>query len=408
MTPSAGRGASTFERTRRQDGRPSLNAPPASSAAGRLYLSPPHLGDLERGFVADAIDSNWIAPLGPHVDAFEREICAYARSSHAVALSSGTAGLHLALQLVGVEAGDEVLVSDLTFVASANAVTYLGAIPAFVDSERDSWNLDPDLLREELRRRAALGRPPAAVLVVHVFGQCANLGPILQVCEEYGVAVVEDAAEAVGATYEGRAAGTLGQVGVYSFNGNKIITASGGGMLLTSDGGLAGRARKLATQARESAPHYEHVEVGYNYRMSNVLAAIGRGQLRVLEDRIAARRANFAYYERHLGSLPGLEFMPEAPWGRHTRWLTTLTIDPGSFGADREAVRLALETRDIESRPVWKPMHMQPLFSGCRFIGPGVSRDLFAAGLCLPSGSGMESLDLERVVSTIRELCDCG
>jgi len=371
----------------------------------RLYLSPPHLGDSERAFVAEAFDSNWIAPLGPNVDAFEVEFGQYTGASNAVALSSGTAGLHLALLLAGVERGDTVLGSDLTFAASANAVVYAGAEPVFVDSERESWNLDPELLADDLRRRASAGQLPAAVVVVHVFGQAANLGPILEACAEYEVPVIEDAAEALGSTYQGKAVGTFGLLGVYSFNGNKIITTSGGGMLVAADDELARRARKLAMQSREPAPHYEHVEIGFNYRLSNVLAGIGRGQLQVLEDRIAARRRNFDYYARHLGDLPGIQFMPEAPWGRHTRWLTTLTIDPDEFGADREQLRLAMEQQNIEARPVWKPMHMQPVFNGCVCLGGRVSEDLFTRGLCLPSGSNMTEEDLERVVSAVHSLC---
>jgi pyridoxal phosphate-dependent aminotransferase EpsN len=371
----------------------------------RIYLSPPHLGEAERGFVADAFDSNWVAPLGPNVDAFEAELARYVGTSSAVALSSGTAGLHLALLLAGVERGAVVLGSDLTFVASANAVLYVGAEPVFVDSERESWNLDPNLLADELRRRANAGRLPAAVIVVHVFGQSANLDPILESCSEFDIPVIEDAAEALGATYRGRHVGTFGRLGVFSFNGNKIITTSGGGMLVTEDAELAGKARKLATQSRENAAHYEHDEVGYNYRLSNVLAGIGRGQLQVLEQRIARRRQIYDSYRQHLGELPGIEFMPEASWGRHTRWLTTLTVDPASFGANREQIRLALEQQNIESRPVWKPMHMQPLFKGCEFIGGGVSEELFSRGLCLPSGSNMTEADVARVISSIRSLC---
>ena len=371
----------------------------------RIYLSPPHIGRAERGFVAEAFDSNWVAPLGPNVDAFEEEFAEYTDSSNAVALSSGTAGLHLALLLAGVEPGDIVLGSDLTFVASANAALYAGAEPVFIDSERESWNLDPALLADDLRRRASAGRLPAAVVVVHVFGQSANLDPILDSCAEFDVPVIEDAAEALGTTYHGRSVGTFGQLGVFSFNGNKIITTSGGGMLVTEDGGLAQRARKLATQSREDAAHYQHDEVGYNYRLSNVLAGIGRGQLLVLDERIAARRRIYNSYSQHLGDLPGIDFMPEASWGRHTRWLTTLTVDSESFGADREQIRLALEQQNIEARPVWKPMHMQPLFNGCGFVGGGVSEDLFSRGLCLPSGSNMTDGDVERVVSAIRSLC---
>lgn len=369
----------------------------------RLHLSPPHMGALEEAFVADAFASNWIAPLGPHVDAFEHEFCTAVGVPYAVALSSGTAALHLALRLAGVGAGDEVLVSTLTFCASVNPIIYLGARPVFIDSERRSWNMDPDLLAETLAARAALGRLPRAVIVVHLYGQSADLEAILAICERYDVPLIEDAAEALGAAYRGRAPGTFGLAGVFSFNGNKIITTSGGGMLVTADRALAAAARRLATQARDRAPHYEHSEVGYNYRLSNVLAAIGRGQLRVLEDRVAARRRNFERYTEALADLPGIAFMPEASWGRHTRWLTCATVTPDGFGADRETVRCALEAANIEARPVWKPMHQQPVFAGCERIGGAVAEDLFARGICLPSGSNMTVDDLERVITCIRQ-----
>lgn len=370
----------------------------------RVYLSSPHMGGLEQQYVSEAFATNWIAPLGPHVDAFEREFCQLVRADHAAALSSGTAALHLALQLVGVGRGDEVLVSTLTFSATVNPVRYLGATPTFVDSERSSWNMDPSLLQEVLKRRACTGRLPRAVVVVHLYGQCADLDPIVSACEHYGVTLIEDAAEALGSTYKGRSPGTFGRAGIFSFNGNKIITTSGGGMLVSEDKALVNHAVKLATQARDPAPHYEHSEIGYNYRMSNVLAAIGRGQLQVLEDRVQARRRNFEFYAQHLGSLPGIVFMPEAPWGRHTRWLTTLTIDPVAFGADREAVRLALERENIEARPVWKPMHLQPVFRGCECIGGAVAEDLFNRGLCLPSGSNLTEQELQRVVSIVQDV----
>ena len=367
----------------------------------RLYLSPPHMGDLESVFVKEAFDTNWIAPVGPHVDAFEHEFAAAIGASHAVALSSGTAALHLAVRLCGVERGDEVVVSDFTFCASVNPILYEGGVPVFVDSETTSWNLDPNLVEDVLRRKAAAGKPPRALVVVHLYGQCADLDPLVELCDRYGITLIEDVAEALGATYKGRAPGTFGEAGVFSFNGNKIITTSGGGMLVTEDAGLASHARKLATQARERAPHYEHTEVGYNYRLSNVLAGIGRGQLRVLEDRVAARRSNFAYYEERLGRLPGITFMPEAPWGCHTRWLTCLVVDPEAFGADRETTRLALEAENIEARPLWKPMHRQPAYAGYEVVGGSVAEALFADGLCLPSGSSMTEEDLDRVCSVV-------
>ncbi|AFE08670.1 DegT/DnrJ/EryC1/StrS aminotransferase [Corallococcus coralloides DSM 2259] len=370
--------------------------------SSRIYLSSPHMGTLERGYVDDAFASNWIAPLGPHVDAFQEEFARCVGTPHALALSSGTAALHLALQLVGVGPGDDVLVSTLTFSASVNPIRYLGACPVFIDSERTSWNMDPALLEEELAMRARLGRLPRAVVVVHLYGQSADLDPLMAACDRYGVPVVEDAAEALGSTYKGRTPGTVGRVGIYSFNGNKILTTSGGGMLVSADGELVQHALKLATQARDTAPHYQHSEVGYNYRMSNVLAAIGRGQLHVLEDRVAARRANHAFYAEAFRDLPGIQFMPEAPWGRHTRWLTTLTIDPEAFGADREAVRVALERENIEARPVWKPMHLQPVFANFERRRGSVAEDLFRHGLCLPSGSNLTRQELERVVEVVR------
>jgi pyridoxal phosphate-dependent aminotransferase EpsN len=322
-------------------------------------------------------------------------------TSHALALTSGTAALHLALRLTGVGVGDEVMVSTLTFAASVNPIVHLGATPMFIDSERDSWNMDPELLAQALAQRDRQRRLPRAVVVVHLYGQSADLDPILEVCNRYEVPLIEDAAEALGATYKGRTPGTFGHAGIYSFNGNKIITTSGGGMLVSRDGAMIQHALKLATQARDPAPHYEHSEVGYNFRMSNVLAGIGRGQLQVLEDRVLSRRRNFALYTEALSELPGIEFMPEAPWGRHNRWLTTLTIDPERFGATREDVRLALEAENIESRPVWKPMHLQPVFASYPSVGGTVAEDLFRDGLCLPSGSSLTPSELERVCAII-------
>jgi dTDP-4-amino-4,6-dideoxygalactose transaminase len=374
----------------------------------RVFLSSPHLSGLEQEYVANAFATNWVTPLGPHVDAFEREFAAEVGARHAVALSSGTAALHLALLLAGVGAGDEVMASTLTFVASVNPITYLGAKPVFIDSERSSWNMDPVLLAEVLEERSQQGRLPRAVVVVHLYGQSADLDSIAAVCATHRVPLIEDAAEALGASYKGRAPGTVGVSGVFSFNGNKIITTAGGGMLISSDSALIEHARKLATQARDPAPHYEHSEVGFNYRMSNILAAIGRGQLKVLHERVTARRRNFAFYEEALGTVPGIEFMPEAPWGTHTRWLTTLTIDPQEFGSDREAVRLALDAEGIEARPVWKPMHLQPLYAKSPIVGGGVADDLYARGLCLPSGSNLSESDLERVVAVVRRAAASG
>jgi pyridoxal phosphate-dependent aminotransferase EpsN len=370
----------------------------------RIYLSSPHMSGLEQPYVQDAFVTNWIAPLGPHVDAFEQEFAAAVGSRHAAALSSGTAALHLALLLAGVGPGDAVLVSTLTFSASVNPIVYLGGQPVLIDSERRSWNLDPALVAETVERKVRQGKPPKAVVPVHLYGQSADLAPILEVCARYTIPVIEDAAEALGSSYHGRAPGTLGTAGVFSFNGNKIITTSGGGMLVSDDSDFIAHARKLATQARDPASHYQHSEIGYNYRISNVLAGIGRGQLQVLEDRVQARRRNFDFYRQTLGDLPGIAFMPEAPWGRHTRWLTVITVNPVEFGADREAIRLALDAETIEARPVWKPMHLQPVFAGCEAVGGAVAEEFFANGLCLPSGSNLSQEELQRVADVIRRV----
>jgi pyridoxal phosphate-dependent aminotransferase EpsN len=369
----------------------------------RIYLSPPHMSGYEQQYVAEAFESIWIAPLGPQVTAFQEEFAQRVGAPYALALSSGSAALHLALIELGVQPGDEVFVSTLTFSASVNPIRYLNAIPVFVDSDSISWNMDAALLAQALDDRARVGRLPKAVVVVHLYGQTADLDPIVAACDKHGVILVEDAAEALGAQYKGRSPGNFGQSGIYSFNGNKIITTSGGGMLVSGNRRLIDHALKLATQARDQAPHYEHSEIGYNYRMSNILAAIGRGQLRVLGDRVLARRKNFEFYAGALGDLPGLEFAPEAPWGTHARWLTTCTIDPAAFGATREDVRLALEAENIEARPVWKPMHTQPVFSQFERVGGGTAERLFQNGLCLPSGSSLTQDELERVCSVIRK-----
>jgi len=368
----------------------------------RIHLSPPHMSGLEQQFVREAFESGWIAPLGPQVEAFEQEFAEKVGAKHALALSAGTAAIHLALIHLGVGPGDEVVVSTLTFAASANPVVYQGARPVFVDSERASWNMDPNLLEDLLKRKARLGKLPKAVIVVHLYGQAANLDAIRDVCDRYGVPLVEDAAEALGTTYKDRSPGTFGVAGIFSFNGNKIITTSGGGMLVSDDADFIAHARKLATQAREPAPHYEHKEIGYNYRLSNILAAIGRGQLRVLDERVRRKREIFEQYRQHLDDLPGLEFMPEAPWGRSNRWLTVITIDPQEFGATREEVRLALEAENIEARPVWKPMHLQPVYRDCEVVGGAVAEDLFARGLCLPSGTTMSAETIAEIARQVR------
>ncbi len=367
----------------------------------RIYLSSPHMSGTAEGLIHEAFVTNWIAPLGPHVEGFEKELCSVVGAKHGAALSSGTAAIHLALILAGVQSGDDVFVSSFTFSASVNPIRYLGANPVLIDSERESWNMDPALLAEALEKRAKIGKLPKVVLLVHLYGQSADIDPIQAVCKKYGVPLVEDAAEALGSTYKGKAPGTFGVIGTYSFNGNKIITTAGGGMLISDDAAIVQHARKLSTQAREPAPHYEHTEIGYNYRLSNVLAAIGRGQLRVLEDRVQARRANFEFYRKSLGSLPGIEFMPEAPWGRHTRWMICLTMDSRESGTTPERLRLAMDKENIEARPLWKPMHNQPVFSSCETFGGKVSEDLFARGLCIPAGSNLKPSDLEKVVEAI-------
>lgn len=383
---------------------PGVSAEPTPAAAPprRVYLSPPHMSGHERELLLDAFDSNWIAPLGPHVDALEREFAEAIGAEHAVALASGTAALHLALMVLGVQPGDEVATATMTFAATANAIRYVGADPVFIDCGAESWNLDPELLAEELEEGLRRGRPLKAVLAVDLLGHCADYEPIRRLCRFYEIPLIEDAAEALGASYGSRSAGTLGDIGCFSFNGNKIITTSGGGMLVTACKAWADKARHLATQARDPYPHYEHSMVGYNYRMSNLLAAVGRGQLRVLQERVRQRRENFAFYQEALGDLPGIRFLPEHPQERSNHWLTSILIDPAEFGADREEIRLALERENIEARPVWKPMHLQPVYAGFRVRGGPVAQRLFDQGLCLPSGSSLNPEDRMRVVEIVR------
>ena len=369
----------------------------------RIWLSPPHMGADERDLLLDAFDSNWIAPLGPHVDAFEAEVAAVCGRPHAAALSSGTAALHLALRLLGVGPGDTVLAPTLTFAATVNPIVYEGATPVLLDAEPGTWNLCPARLEEALTEAAAAGALPKAVIAVDLYGQCADYDAIVPLCERYGVPLIEDAAEALGSTWRGRPAGSFGLFAALSFNGNKIITTSGGGMLLADDPDLVAHVRKLATQARDPAPWYQHSEIGFNYRLSNLLAAVGRGQLRVLGQRVAARRAHYDAYAEALGSLPGLTMAPLDPRGTSNCWLTCLTVDAEAFGADRETIRQHLATLRIESRPVWKPMHLQPIFSEARVIGGSVAADLFERGLCLPSGSSLTAEQRARVIDAVRE-----
>ena len=372
--------------------------------AERLFLSPPDLTGQEQVMVAAAIDSGWIAPVGPDLKAFEDELSARVDGRSAVGLSSGTAALHLALLTAGVGPGDEVLCSTLTFVATVNAVAQVGATPVLIDSDAETWNLDPELLATELEQRAAIGRLPAAVVTVDLYGQCCDYERIVPVCEAHGIPLIEDAAEALGATYHGRPAGTFGLAAAFSFNGNKIMTTSGGGMLVTADTDVADRVRYLSTQARQPFPHYEHTETGFNYRLSNLLAAFGRAQLADLDNKVDRCRAINRRYREALADHPGIEFMPEAEGCRSTFWLTCLTIDPAEAGIDREAIRLGLEAYNVESRPVWKPMHRQPVFADAPAVISGVSDRLFDHGLCLPSGSGMTEGQLDYVIERVTEL----
>jgi dTDP-4-amino-4,6-dideoxygalactose transaminase len=370
----------------------------------RIYLSPPHLDGREKQLMVEALESNWITTLGPQVDAFEREMAAKLGVAHAAAVSSGTAALHLSLVIAGVRPGDEVLCSDFTFAATANAITYCGATPVFIDSSESTWNMDPALLEAELEACRKRGKMPRAAIVVDLYGQCADYRPILDICNRYEIPVIEDAAEALGATYGGNAAGSMGIMGILSFNGNKIITTSGGGMLLSNNEEFVSRARFLATQARDPAPHYQHSSIGFNYRMSNLLAAVGRGQLENLERKVERRRAINGFYRTALREFPGIAFMPEASYGRSNCWLTCILVDSSVSGITPEIIRRHLEGRNIESRPLWKPMHMQPVFRSCRMVGGAVSERLFGAGLCLPSGSGLSGDDLDRIVSAVKEV----
>lgn len=365
-----------------------------------ILLSGPDVGPTERQALIDAFDSGWVAPAGPHLAAFERDVAAFVGWPSAVALSSGTAALHLTLLTSGVSPGDHVLVSTFTFAATANAVTYCGATPVFVDSEPASWNMSPDLLRTAVRRMADSGIAPKAVVMVDLYGQCADADPIREVCTEHGMLLVEDAAEALGATYKGRMAGTLGDVSVLSFNGNKIVTTSGGGMVLTRSDELAARIRHLATQARQPEVHYEHDEIGYNYRLSNLLAAMGSAQLKRLPSMIERRRGINARYREALSGLDDVEFMPVPSWSDWNGWLTCVLFRSTPV---RDRVLSLLASRRIESRPLWKPMHLQPVFRSAASFVDGTSEDLFLRGLCLPSGGALSDDDVDRVIEGVRE-----
>ena len=374
----------------------------------RIFLSPPHQTGSERRYIDECLDLNWLAPAGPHLERLEQVAAEATGCAGAVAVASGTAALHLALIHLGVGPGDQVLCSTLTFCASANPIVYQGGQPVFIDSD-DSWNIDPNLVEDELQSMAARGQRAKAIIAVDLFGQCVDLDALREISTRYGVALIEDAAESLGATYHGksgieRPAGSGAWASIISLNGNKIITAGGGGLLCSNDERLLKQARFLATQARDPAPHYQHSKVGYNYRMSNVTAAIGIAQFEALTDRVAARRRNFDFYSQQLGSLAGIEMMPDADYGHSNRWLTAIRINPDQFGADREAVRVALENENIESRPVWKPLHCQPVFLSCQRRGGEVAEALFRDGLCLPSGSALTESQLQRIVNRVRSV----
>jgi len=360
------------------------------------------MGEMEQVYVKEAFDTNWVAPLGPNVNQFEIAIENYIQGDvHVAALSSGTGAIHLALELLGISKGDEVICQSFTFSASANPILYLGATPVFVDSERDTWNISPELLEKAINIRMESGKKPKAIIAVHLYGMPYKVDEIREISEKYNIPVVEDSAEALGSSYNGYKCGSFGDIGILSFNGNKIITTSGGGALVTKDEKIKDRAVFLATQARDDAPHYEHSHVGYNYRMSNVLAGIGRGQMEVLEERVAARRANFDFYSSALSNISGIEFLKETSVFFSNRWLTCI-LTP-SFEV-REKIRLGLLNEDIESRPLWKPMHLQPVFKKYLRYTDGTSEDLFNRGLCLPSGSNLRKEDLERIVALILKI----
>jgi len=369
----------------------------------KIWLSSPHMGGSEQKYVNEAFETNWIAPLGPHVNGFEDDLVSFTGTKHAAALSSGTSAIHLALIMLGVGPGDEVICQSLTFSATANPIAYVGATPVFVDSEKETWNMCPQLLREAIVDRIAKGKTPKAIIPVHLYGMPAQMDNIIAIANEFQIPIIEDAAEALGSTINGKAMGTFGLMGVLSFNGNKIITTSGGGALISEQEDYITKARFLATQARDDAPHYEHSQIGYNYRMSNVCAAIGRGQMEVLQDRVDKRRSNFEFYKKELSDVKGISLLEEPNGYYSNRWLTTISIDPAlSNGVNRESVYTLLHSENIECRPVWKPMHLQPVFANSPHYGNGTSEHIFAHGMCLPSGSNLTDDDLNRIISALK------
>ena len=368
----------------------------------RVYLSPPHMGENEIKYIQEAFDANWISPVGPNIEAFEKALVNYSGTGYAAALSSGTAAIHLALIMLGVKRGDEVICSSFTFAGSCNPIIYQGAIPIFIDAEQDTWNMDPILLEQAITDRLKKGKKPKAIILVHLYGMPAKLEEILEIADRYEIPVIEDAAEALGSKYKDRHLGTFATMGVYSFNGNKIITTSGGGALIADREDYISQARFLATQARDPAPHYEHSVVGYNYRMSNISAGIGRGQMEVLEQRVQQRRAVFAFYKEQLGDIEGISFTEEPENSFSNRWLTTILVDDDVTKVSPDDIRKELERHNIESRPLWKPMHLQPVFHHFPCYGGNVSADLFVMGLCLPSGSCLGPEILNKIVDIVK------
>lgn len=371
----------------------------------KMWLSSPHMGGTEQDFVNEAFETNWVAPLGPNVDGFEKDIASFLGNNvHVAALTSGTAAIHLALVQAGVTQGDVVLCQSFTFSASANPIVYQGAIPVFIDSEATTWNMDPNYLEDAIQHYIAKGQKPKAVIVVHLYGMPANMQAITALAAKYEITLIEDAAEALGSSLHGQPMGTFSQYGVLSFNGNKIITTSGGGALVSASAETIATTKFLATQARDAAPHYQHSHIGFNYRMSNISAGIGRGQMQVLPQRVQQRRANHAFYQRHLSTLPCISFLEEPTGYYSNRWLTTILCSQAANTPDRESIRLQLDAQNIESRPLWKPMHLQPVFQNAPYFGGNVAEQLFANGLCLPSGSNLTTADLDRVIGIIKNL----
>lgn len=371
----------------------------------RIYLSSPHMGDKELEFVNEAFETNWVAPVGKNIDNFEEDLSNYVGVNHAVSLSSGTAAIHLALILSGINTSDDVICQSFTFSGSANPIAYQGATPVFIDSESETWNMSPEFLEQAIKDRLKKGKKPKAIIYVHLYGMPAKIDEIHQVAREHEISLIEDAAEALGSTYKGRQAGSFGNFGVLSFNGNKIITTSGGGALLSNDKSLIERARFLATQARDPAPHYEHSYIGYNYRMSNIVAGIGRGQMKVLDKRVQQRREIHEFYKKELKGYEGISFLNEPDQVKSNRWLTTIVVNPKKINkVSREDIRIKLDEENIESRPLWKPMHMQPVFKDAPYYGDRLSENLFENGLCLPSGTNMTNYDKHRVVKAIKKI----